>query len=242
MPALLSAAVVLCGVESPPAFSKTVQSFKKRLEGIEDGLRSGRFELQRGRCDELVQDLISSYANGKGARPLFGLAFAFRAIAEAGLGYDDKARWDWSVARSFSTAATSFDLQRLGEGGAKLAAALSREEAERTEPLDDRDILRGRVPPKKVSGGEIKYPRWARESQFEGSVGVQIAIDARGNPARLEDAEESDLDEHTAILATILESVRHWHYTPMIERGKPVPCFFWVVVRFRLGGIPMWSP
>ena len=240
MPHFLSCVVLLSVAGACPVVAKGARGYEKDLRAIEDGLRAGQWEIQRSRCDELVEQLVSAYANGKGARTLFGLALAFRAVADAGLGDSWTARWDWSVAQAFSTGATSLDLERFGDAGRKLAEITT---ADPQEDLVTEDEIEesGGVAPKKISGKNLRFPEPARQARFQGTVSFNFVVDTGGRPARLLRVDEHQLDEDTTIIASELEIVRGWRFRPATRNGKPVATDYNLTINLRLTGTPFWE-
>lgn len=240
MPHILSCVVLLSVAGACPVVAKGARGYEKDVRAIEDGLRAGQWEIQRSRCDELVEQLLSAYANGKGARTLFGLAFAFRAVADAGLGDSWAARWDWSAAQAFSAGATSFDLERFGDAGRKLAEITA---ADPEEDLVTEDEIEesGGVAPKRISGKNLRFPEAARLARFQGMVSFHFVVDTGGRPTRLLKVDERQLDECTTILASELEIVRGWRFRPATRNGKPVAVDYGVTLRLKLAGRPFWE-
>lgn len=84
--------------------------------------------------------------------------------------------------------------------------------------------------PRLVYKIEPEYPDEARKSRFEGTVVLNVEIDATGRPHILKvvRALGLGLDERA------VEAVQKWRFTPAIAAGKPTPAAVIVEVSFRL--------
>ena len=220
---------------APPA-TAGVKSFRNDLERAEDLLHHELWQPAKDACDQLIRDLVEDYARGKGARPLFGLAFAFRALAEAGLDDPHAAVWDWSVAELLSADATSFDLARFGDAGSRLlaAAAAAREHLlPNPSKAGHKPKAKTLEPPHKIESPRPSFPHAAEESGFKGRVQIAVIIDEEGKPAWAFQAKKFDLDEHTALVVSQFETFKDWRFHPAMADGVPVEFIYFVTTRYR---------
>jgi hypothetical protein len=226
--ALVVAAALVPGL----ARAEGVSSYRKELEQVEDRLHHDQWQEAQKGCDQVIGDMVWNYARGRGARPLFGLAFAFRALADAGLSDEHAAVWDWSVARLLSPEATSFDLARFGEAGSRLRTDLADHPPPSEEADQDED---GRiVAPRKVHTPRPKFPEGARKARFQGPIQVTFVIDTEGRPERVWQAEESDLNRQTALVVNTFQTFRKWTFRPGTIGGKPVVVFYRGSINYQL--------
>jgi TonB family protein len=234
LPLLLLAGILACALPPRPARASAVQSFRKDLQRIEDRLHRGEWHQASDSCDRVIRDLVNEGAHGKGARPLYGLAFAFRAIAESDLGDESAAVWDWSVAGQMSPQTTAFDLARFGAAGSHLAAILA-ERAADPDPVyvfdESDDTLKG---PKKISAEQPEYPEWARKARIQAVIRIKVEIDRSGRPARVLEMDPSELDAHAAIAVLTLNAIRTWRFEPATRDGQPVRISYELTVSFSL--------
>jgi hypothetical protein len=220
----------------PPVDAGVVNGIRKDLERIEDQLHHGDWQPAKEACDRVLRDMIAENAHGKGAGPLFGLTFAFRALAESGSDDLPAAAWDWSVAKLLSRAATSFDLARFQTAGPRLSEYLS---APRPSPRDPKrrgsafgggDI----VPPKRISGEPPHVPEAERESGSPGDIVITAILDATGRlTSAYRVAHESALTDYTSLVVSALESMREWRFEPAKMDGRPITIYYSLTIHYR---------
>ncbi|KAB2963420.1 MAG: energy transducer TonB [Thermoanaerobaculia bacterium] len=224
---------VLCAIPEPARATQGVASYKHELKKIEDHLRAGEWQPAKDSSDRLLKDLIQEYSRGKGSRPLFGLTLAFRGIAESGLGDLVAATWDWTAAGLVSPESTQFDPSRFGAAGRALHDGAGWPvEAKHLSTYEG--VQDGLVPPKKASGEHPVYSLTSREAGFEGTVSVQMVIDASGRPAAVIRLDAKALNEHTAVVVSTLETIRSWRFEPATFDGVPVNVYWDLTVSYRL--------
>jgi hypothetical protein len=227
------AAVLLGALAVPPAAARGVAGTKKVLRKAEDHLRGGEWQAAMAETGDVIRDLVAEYARGKGSLPLFGLALAFRAIAEAGLGDLDGATWDWTAAQHISPEVIRFDPARFGAGGVALRDALAEPLREIEIPESDVAPL-GVEKPVMISGGPPGYPEAARLSRYQGTINTFVVIDQRGVPVRVAQLDAQDVTFETAIVVNTLETLKKWRFRPARLAGAPVSCTHHLDVNYRL--------
>jgi TonB family protein len=94
------------------------------------------------------------------------------------------------------------------------------------EPLQ----IGGRVPmPQKLATAQPAYPAIAKAARVQGTVEVQIVVDAFGNVSRAKVVKSiPQLD------AAALDAVKKWKYSPTVVNGVAVPVTMVVQVAFTL--------
>lgn len=88
-------------------------------------------------------------------------------------------------------------------------------------------------PPRPVTTVKPVYPQEAFVKKVEGTVAVEILIDATGHVAQARVVDSVPLLDQAA-----LEAVKQWVFAPAIKRGHPVAALAHVPVRFWIGGSP----
>jgi protein TonB len=88
----------------------------------------------------------------------------------------------------------------------------------------------GRTPPKVVYAPDPTYPKAARRDRVQGTVVVQLHLDAEGAAHEIKVVRglRPDLD------ASAIEAVGSWKFEPAKDNGKPVSATINVEVAFRL--------
>ncbi|MBN2542897.1 energy transducer TonB [bacterium] len=86
-------------------------------------------------------------------------------------------------------------------------------------------------PPQVASKVDPEYPDFARRSETEGAVMVEIIIDTDGSveSARVIQARPKGFFEEAAIKAA-----KQWKFTPAEQRGKPVKVRYQIPIEFKL--------
>lgn len=90
------------------------------------------------------------------------------------------------------------------------------------------------VPPRPVSEVLPTYPLSARRSGFEGLVKVSVLVDESGAVTGVEVLSSSG---HASLDQAVLDALRHAHFAPAQQDGKPVPGRVVIPVRFRLSSV-----
>jgi TonB family protein len=189
-------------------------------------LQAGRYQKALDSSETLIQQMLAEAGSGETERQLFGLAVANKAIALAGLGKEEDARWYWNVARSISSAVANVDLSRYGAAGERLAASAP-------PPPDDVPLrvggdVRAPVVMKRL---EPLYPEAARKARITGIVIIESVIDKSGG-VRSAWILKGLPAPTMAYSAT--EGLRQWRFIPGKINGKPVSVIFNLTVNFRL--------
>ncbi|MDH4220798.1 MAG: energy transducer TonB, partial [Candidatus Aminicenantes bacterium] len=74
------------------------------------------------------------------------------------------------------------------------------------------------------------YPEKCKKEKIEGTVVLEIKIDAEGNviDAKILKSVHPDIDK------AAMEAIKKWKYKPVLKDGKPVPVVFAVTINFWL--------
>jgi protein TonB len=93
-----------------------------------------------------------------------------------------------------------------------------------TGPVMDYD-----TPPRPIKSPRPQYPQEAFIKKIEGTVLVEILIDAQGNVSRARVVQSVPLLD-----AAALQTVYQWKFMPAIKHGRPVPTLAHIPVAFRI--------
>jgi protein TonB len=93
-----------------------------------------------------------------------------------------------------------------------------------TGPVMDYD-----TPPRPIKSPRPQYPQEAFIKKIEGTVLVEILIDATGKVARARVVQSVPLLD-----AAALQTVYQWAFMPAIKHGKPVATLAHIPVAFRI--------
>ncbi len=214
--------------------------WKEKLDTSAAALLKGDYEGSLKITERLIDDMVHALGPGPAATEFFTLTLAHKALAEAGLGRNEDALWDW---HSVLTIEPKFKAQRLQEFGAP------------GKFLMDNSVVRLPVQP----DAPVKKQRG---SGFGVSVSpgyddaVPPRLKKRVNPRRTDGAwhfgsagmvvAEVVIDEKGAVTAPILvervaaptlnyvalEALRQWEFEPATVKGKPVPTVFTLSMSF----------
>jgi TonB family protein len=96
------------------------------------------------------------------------------------------------------------------------------------KPLSTRKVDRV---PSKIAGAPPHYPLWARRDRLEAVVVLRFIVSEEGiaRDIRIHDIEG---DERFGRLA--IDAIAQWRFTPAIKSGRPVPCWCFQKISFRL--------
>lgn len=157
------------------------------------------------------------------------VACVFRALAEAGLGNEEDARWYWWTARSLFPDITVTDLSPYGVSGAFLRGLEFRHREGWDEPLVF-GRRKGFKPPTVRRRKRPVFPDAARIHQLGGAYAAQVVVDVDGaisGPLILRDVVDPSL------AYAVLETLRGWKFSPATLNGKPVRSVYATTINFR---------
>ena len=85
--------------------------------------------------------------------------------------------------------------------------------------------------PSKIAGAPPRYPQWARRDGLEAVVVLRFIVTAEG-AARDIKIHDIEGDEHFGRLA--IEAIAQWRFSPAIKSNRPVSCWCFQKISFRL--------
>ena len=232
-------ALLLLSAGSRPARAAAVdpriEAWVKNLKSVEQDLLHGRHQEALSVSRRVIKQVVAELGPGENAGYLLGVAVLYRAVAEAGLGSEADAVWDWHVAQALHPPFAKTDLSVFGPAGAVLAAHPLRPEVRCTSSSDcDPEPGPGEpriTPPKLLKQTKPVYPPGARDFRVAGALVVQVIIGADGVPS--EPRVLRPLGVPTLGYAA-LECVREWRFEPARREDTPVPVTFNLTVNYRL--------
>jgi TonB family protein len=213
-------------ISAAPKPSPTLVDWTSRLKVADGQIRAGEFDAARLRVDAVLSEMREVVASGEGAGALFGLPLVLRAVARAGAGDLDGAAWDWAIAEALAADVRAVDLAAYGVAGERLIARRRAETAAQRAPSPPPPPA---VPPRKLSGPPIAYPRAASLACAEGNLVVDVVVDPDGVPRR---PRVATTPGNAALLLAGLEAVRDGRYRPGEIDGRPAAMDWTVKVAF----------
>lgn len=197
------------------------------LAEIEALLRAKSWQEARQKADKLWTTALERADPSHG---FFAVAFALRALAQAGAGEEDEAICRWQAAQTLEPLLYHADLSAYGAPGELL------ERFRWGRQMADR-------PGKFAQGGEVSHPETqsqakpeytqaARRAGREGRILLQALIDDRGtvrDPVVLHSmADPKGLD------AAALNALCAWRFRPAAIAGRPVPTQYLLTISYGI--------
>jgi TonB family protein len=222
---------LLLGLPSPAWAGKSVKSWNERLQVTVAQLREGGWAEAKVNAQAGLEDLGRFLAPGGKAGSAVAMFLMCRAVAEAGLGEEREAIWDWQVAQQLDPRLESWKLTEFGPAGAlldrfrlpiRIPAATIRIDPERLEAA---------TPPEKIAARAPIYYEGARALGIQSKVvfDVVIGLDGRTTHPRL--IEKGPIETLTQSAA---DAIRAWRFHPARQGDENVPCDYRLTVAFTL--------
>ena len=86
-------------------------------------------------------------------------------------------------------------------------------------------------PPKRIAGALPRMPSWARRRGLEGTVVLRFIVTAQGD---VTDIHVSRIEGDERFGREAARTVTTWRFDPATRRGRPVPCWCFQKVNFKL--------
>ena len=219
----LTLAVGLASAPAAEGQEKIVQQWEKELQKIEQRLKAGNWTAAEKASSELVDEMVSFLVSG---RQLLAKAASYRALAEAGLGLREDAKWHWYIAQNLNPALRMEHFPAFGTAGAFLESHRLRRAGQVPTGVNALLLTAG------MSGvtapGPIEAPRpraptrlasqWFKDSPFE----VEVVVNADG-------AVQAPVVLNGKLPAKIylgLQAMRRWRFQPARSAGEPVAVLY----------------
>lgn len=228
------APALLAAPAAPPRDDPAaLQNWIDRISSADEQVRAGDYRGAKRHIDRLLDETSQRIHSGGGVGELLGMAAAVRALAEAGLGNERDALWDWQIARVMAPRFESLDLAAYGQAGRFLQEAATGlpDEAKRNEwdAVEDRgrqDV----TAPVKLRGPKPSYPAARLVNCLEDVLVAQTVIGEDGAthfPTILSSPSE------VASFA-VLDVLREWRFKPAQVKGEPVAVVFRLTAHFEV--------
>lgn len=237
-PSLLATAVGIATAQDVKA-PGYAQRWTNRLQENDQRLQAGNWKQAERDARRLLQDIVDT-PQGRLLQPVGAAAYQY-ALALAGLGRMEDARWHAEVARAFHPTIPVDHLQPIyGEPGRRVAAWF-REAAAHWDSADPASPECGGEEtdpeftyPAKLTGDDPTYTEALRRQRAVGTAAVSLVIDKQGTPhaPQLVESQTTSI----GFLWAALEALRTWRFEPAQRDGEPVACRYTLTTSFDLSG------
>jgi TonB family protein len=211
--------------------AEIVADFKSSpLAEPEATLRAGRFP----EADQQAEKLLGTTLEGKApSQPYLGVAFALKALAQAGEGQADGAICRWQAAQTLEPGLYGVDLSAYGAAGKLLAEHPWGEFLGAIKsvslPVGSPDSVGS---PQIVEMRRPRYPEAARSYKAAGAVLVDAVITTSGAPRNPLLLTQNLLP---SLEASALDALCDWRFKPALYHGAPVPVRYSTTTEFKVG-------
>jgi hypothetical protein len=202
----------------------------------QERLKEGDYKKAYKVADSLVREMIARIeGGGEGVGVVLGKTVLLRSLAEAGLGREREAAWDWFSAKALYPRLKQEDLAVFGAGAEPLrgiiaaAPPLIKPEPDASGKVPGKDEISH---PAKISGDPPDFPRGASTACRQGDLVIASMIDEKGLPQHpvLESSPGGP------VLALVsLEALKDWRFRPAKLHGKNVAVYYTLNIHFVLG-------
>ncbi|HEY0156088.1 MAG TPA: energy transducer TonB [Thermoanaerobaculia bacterium] len=206
------------------------QDWQKKIEASSAALKRGQHARSLRLANRLITDMIEKLGPGQSETHTFAVVVVHKAVASAGLGKLDDARWYWHVAIGIEPALAKVDLTPFGDAG-RLVSAMDVREVEEPGELQARPMTPDTVPPKVLKSVDPVFPLAAAVFKVGGILIVEAVVTADGRT--LDPAVLKPLPAPT-LTYVALEALRRWRYEGGMVDGKVVPLLVKMTVHYRI--------
>lgn len=214
-----------------------VENWVDRLKRIDDELRASRWKSAKRASDFLLSEMRERIEGGPASGGLLAMASLYRALAEAGLGDEREAAWDFRMALALYPDYARVDLSPYDEAGVRLEALRVRPpvspapagDAAADQPLPGGLNIR---PPERLRAPAPVFPFAKFNACLTGRVIIMVVIDRDG---RVRDP--SIVEAEDPVLAfSAMDAVRAWRFRParIGTKGEPATVFYTLTVNYKL--------
>jgi len=204
--------------------AKDPAAWQAELKIVEADLHAGRFRDAQRSASRLCRQMIDQSTSGGGASASLGMALAYRALAEAGLGEREAAQWDWLVATQLFPEIKNLDLSRFHS--AEMLTAASSEHSIDEKLLETRPAV---VQPEVLYREDPSFPMSQHGPGRLVSVIVETEI---GTDGLLRRPKLVKWDVDPILACEAVESLRTWRFKHAMLDGKPIASIFVATIRF----------
>lgn len=217
--------------KTAPMSDRAEAKYREMYGEVLEALEASEWQVARKRADHLVHDLRDSISDS--SRSLAARVLVLRAIANAALGNERDALWDYDVAVAFLPEVEQASLPEYSDATSKLQQRIREREpcthTDRVTPIGDPDDI---VPPKPwpETREAPKYPRGMRNLSLRGAVVVTSCIDRRGFVTRPEVLVSMPMP----FMLSAFEALGTWRFSPGTADGEPFVTDYTATLSFKL--------
>jgi len=221
---VLSLVLGLCASSAGAGNSKT---WNEKLQKTVVHLRAGEWREGKQWAEKGIADLSRSLAPGKKAGAAVGMFLMCRALAEAGLGEEREAAWDWRIAQQLDPRLETWDLTEFGAAGETLDRRRLANDPRPDVPLLSEETPDPEItPPRKLEARAPAVPEASFSLAMEARIEIVAVVSEQGLLAYPRIVEKGPLETVTLAFS---DAMKEWRFEPALRSGQPV------AVDYKLG-------
>lgn len=239
---LLSLSIATAAWSQPTPLGRprpaVIEGWQASLKEASASLKAGQWAKAKRIANRLVEEMTHRIQSGEGVEALVARPVVLRALAEAGLGNQEAAAWDWHVAQAVDPDVTKLDLTPYGAAGAALRAirpVMDEKSLESSGQFTDctaPDQPCERVTrPKATFAPPPSFPGALAIACIPGNVVLGAVLDEKG---RLSQPRLIESPQIAVLSLSALEAVRGWKFKPATLDGTPVKVFYSLTVNYSV--------
>lgn len=211
-----------------PAAAAGAKAWNEQLQQALAHLRGQRWPEALAGSQKLLDSFMRDLAPGKKADHSVALVVMCRALAQAGLGKEAEAAWDWHVAQQLDPPIEGWNLTEFGAAGAVLDRhRLARDPRPAIrDPLENSEIT-------PVEGlGEPRFPVWPEAAYrigWGGTIQVDMVVHADG---RLSHPRLLSAPPVATLALAAFDAMRANRYAPARVGGEPIDSVYRFTMKF----------
>lgn len=210
---------LVLGLVASSAGAGNAKAWNRQLQQTVAGLRAGDWKAAKQGAQRGLDDLARSLAPGKGAGSAVGMFLMCRALAEAGLGEQREAIWDWQIAQQLDPRLESWKLAEFGAAGAFLDRERLSNRPRPSLPTAGTAADQEIAPPQRLAGEPPRVPEAAFTQVRNAQLEFSLLLSAEGLPSYPRIVERGPLETLTLAVSDMLRSSR---WEPARRGGQPV--------------------
>lgn len=205
--------------------------WNQRLATAVADLHAQRWAPAQTTLNELIAEMIQSVDPGKNAGKAFGTVFMLRGLAEAGLGNETAAAWDWQLAQQLEGSLEQNPPSGFGVASDILGRHTLTLDPQPAGVSEDEEMRKDYAKPEPRSRPSVRYVENVRLRRWTGVVKIGLFVDETGSVSHPR-IEVSAME--LASVVDIAESLRGMAFEPAKLGGKPVGTRSSFTVRYEL--------